>query len=207
MKTKDRTRTIPMSIFTEAALTYFKCQAEYIEIRMIAENKEAFMVYNEQGYKISTREKLLEDVELQLTDKDAAHQIDFWCWIEATKHTVKMNRILVPLVRAIQDIEQAKMLLIALGIEAYTDDDEVVFWEILSRIDKDGDLLGTAMVITAQVYNGLGLIDDLTDLQIMYGSRVYNPFERGIFETVYAADQHRDFEFYLYSTDFYLPGK
>jgi hypothetical protein len=180
---------------------------EDIEIRMIAENKEAFIDYNDQGYKISTREKLLEDVEHQLNDKDAAHQIDFWCWIEATKHTVKMNRILLPLVRAIQDIEQAKMLHIAVGLGSYTNDAEVSFWEILSRIDKDGDLLGTAMVITAQVYNGPGLIDDLTDLQIMYGSRVYNPFERGLFETVYAADQHRDFKFYLYSTNFYLPGK
>jgi hypothetical protein len=117
-----------------------------------------------------------------------------------------MNRILLPLVRAIQDIEQAKMLHIAAGLSSCADDAEVSFWEILSRIDKDGDLLGTAMVITAQVYNRPGLIDDLTDLQIMYGSRVYNTFERGIFETVYAADQHRDFEFYLYSTDFYFTG-
>jgi adenylate cyclase class IV len=74
MKKNNKTKTIPMSVFKEAALSYFKCQAEDIQIRMIAENKEAFMVYNEQGYKISTREKLLEDVELQLSDKDAAHQ-------------------------------------------------------------------------------------------------------------------------------------
>jgi hypothetical protein len=172
---------------------------------MIAQNKEAFIDYNDQGYKISTREKLLEDVELQLTDKNAAHQIDFWCWIEATKHTVKMNRILVPLVKVIQDIEQAKMLHIAVGLGSYTNDAEVSFWEILSRIDKDGNLLGTAMVITAQVYNGPGLIDDLTDLQIMYGNRVYNIFEGGIFETVYLADDKNEYpEFYLYSTEHYF---
>jgi hypothetical protein len=204
MKTNNKPKTIPMSVFKEAALTYFKCEPFDIEIRMIAENKEAFVEYKGQGYKISTHEKLIEDVELQLTDKDTAQQIDFWCWIETTKHKVKMDRILVPLVRAIQDTEQAKMLLIAVGLAAYTDNMEVAFWEILSRTDKDGDVLGSAMVLAAQVYNGLGLIDDLTDLQIMAGNRVYNLIEGGIFETVYANYNCRDFEFYIYSAEHYF---
>lgn len=205
MKTNNKPHAIPISVFTEAALTYFKCQPEDIEIRMIDENKEAFVIYNDNGYKISTREILREDVEFQLTDKDAAHHIDFWCWIEVTRNTVTMNRILGPLVKTIQDSEQAKKLLIAVGLGSYTDDTEVAFWEILARIDKEGDLLGNAMVITAQVYDGPGFIDDLTDLQIMYGHRVYNIFEDGIFETIYLEDDNDDYpEFYIYSAEHYF---
>ena len=97
-----------MSVFKEAAITYFKCQPEDIEIRMIDKNKEAFVIYNDNGYKISTREILREDIEFLLSDKNAVHHIDFWCWIEVTRNTVTMNRILGPLVRTIQDSEQAK---------------------------------------------------------------------------------------------------
>jgi hypothetical protein len=191
MKTNKKTQTIPMSVFKEAALTHFKCQPDDIEIRMITENKEAFIVHKSFGYKISTREILREDIEFQLTDKNAVHHINFSRWIEATKNTVKMNRILGPLVRTIQNIEQAKMLLIAVGLGSYTDGAEIAFWEILARIDKEGELLGKAMVITAQVYNGPGLISDLTELQIMHGSKVYNGAIDGIFETIYVGDHQR----------------
>jgi hypothetical protein len=57
------------------------------------------------------------------------------------------------------------------------------------------------MVIAAQLYSGSGLIDDLTELQIMYGNRVVG----GIFETVYVDDeQYGTFEFYLYSTEYHF---
>jgi len=205
MKTNNKQQTIPMSVFAEAAIIHFNCQTDDIEIRMIDENKEAFVIYDGNGYKISTREILREDIEFQLTDKDAVHHIDFWCWIEVTRNTVKMNRILGPLVRTIRDVEQAKKLLIAVGLGSYTDDTEVAFWEILARIDKEGELLGNAIVTVAKVYDGTGLIDDLTDLQIMYGHRVYNIFESGVFETVYLGDDKNEYpEFYIYSAEHYV---
>jgi hypothetical protein len=205
MKIKDEPRTTPISVFTEAALKYFKCKPEDIEIRMITENKEAFLIYKGEGYKISTREMLREDIEFQLTNKEAALQIDLGCWIQATKNTVVINRILGILVRNIENTEQAKKLLIAVGLGAYTDDADIAFWEILSRIDHDGELLGNAMVIVVQVYSGAGLINDLTDLQILHGPRVYNRITGGIFETVYVEDNQRGaFELYLYSTESYL---
>jgi len=205
MKANNKPRITPMSVFKEAAQTYFKCQSDDFEIRMITANKEAFVVHNGQGYKISTRAILREDIEFQLTDKNAVHHINLQCWIEATRNTVKMNRILGPLVRTIHDVEQAKKLLIAVGLGSYTDDTEVSFWEILARIDKEGELLGNAMVIVAQVYSGPGLINDLTELQIINGDHVYNGAVGGIFETVYVDDDKRGtFEFYIYSADHYF---
>lgn len=194
-----------MSAFTEAALTYFKCQPDDIEIRMITENKEAFVVHDGQGYKISTREVLREDIAFQLTDKNAAHHINFGCWVEATRNTVEMNKILGKLVRTIKNTEHAKMLLIAVGLGSYAENMEATFWEILSRIDKEGELLGNAIVITAQVYNGPRLLNDLEELQILNGKTVYNQVVDGIFETVYLGGvQNKYPEFYLYSADHYI---
>jgi hypothetical protein len=205
MKTNNKTRITPINVFTEAALTYFRCNPDDIEIRMITENKEAFVIYNSQGYKISTHEMLRKDIEFQITDKETALQIDFGCWIQATKNTVVINRILGTIVRSIENTEEAKKLLIAAGLGAYTDDADIAFWEILSRIDHEGDLLGNAMVIVAQIYNGPDLINDLTELQIMHGQRVYNRVAGGIFETVYVEDNQRGiFQLYLYSTEHYL---
>jgi hypothetical protein len=205
MKTNNQTRIIPISIFKAAALTYFKCKPEDIEIRMITENKEAFAVHNGEGYKITTGEALREEVAIQLTDKQAALDIDFGCWIQATKNTVKINRILGTLIKAIEDTEQAQKLLIAVGLGNYTNDADIAFWEILSRIDKDGELLGNAMVVVAQLYGGSGLIDDLTELQIMHGNDIYNKLMGGILETVYIDNEQRGpFEFYLYSAEHYF---
>ena len=202
MKAKNKTRATAISIFKEAAITYFKCQPEDIEIRMITDNKEAFVVHNGLEYKITTRDALYEEVEIQLTDKRAALDIDFGCWVQATKNTVKMNRFLGTLVRTIKDTEEAKMLLLAVGLGSYSDDTEVAFWEVLRRIDKDGELLGNAMVIVAQVYNGPGLIEDIAEIQIMHGQRVYNKFVGGIFETIYVDDEkHGTFEFFIYSAE------
>jgi len=205
MKINNKKRPIPVSVFKEAAITYFKCQPEDIEIRMISDNKEAFVVHNDLEYKITTREALYEEVEIQLTDKRAALDIDFGCWIQATKNTVKMNRILGTLVRTIKDTEEAKKLLIAVGLGSYSDDTEVGFWEVLSRIDQGGELLGNAMVIVAQVYNGPGLIEDIAEIQIMHGQRVYNKFVDGVFEAIYVDDeQHGTFEFFIYSAEHYF---
>ena len=159
METNNKTKTIPMSAFKEAALIYFKSQPDEIEIRMITESKEAFIIHKGEGYKISTREALREEVAIQLTDKRAALDIDLGCWIQTTKHTVKMNRILGTLVRTIEDTEDAKKLLIAVGLGSYTDNPDEAFWEILARIDSGGDVLGKVIVTTVQVYSGSGLID------------------------------------------------
>ena|ERR1700743_2078222 len=206
MKT-DTTKTIPMKIFKKAALTYFKCQPGEIEIRMITENKEAFVIYKGEGYKISTREMFREDIESKLKDKEAALDIDLRCWIQATKNTVKINRILAHLIPTLRNVEQAQRLLIAIVLASCTDDTDVAFWEILARIDRDGELLGNSMVIVAQICNGPGLINDLTELQVMHGNQVYNKFEGGIFETVRVDDQREQFEFYLYSAEHHFGGQ
>jgi len=164
--------------------------------------KSQYESYSEKGYKISTREILRENIESQLTDKYNVHDIDPGCWIQAIKHTVRINRILTDFIRTVKDTEEAKMLLIAVALGAYTDDADVAFWDILARIDPGGDVLGKAMITAAQVYNGPDFIDDLTNLQIMHGQTVYNIFEGGIFETVYVDnDQRGTFEFYIYSAD------
>jgi len=198
MNTKNKPPIIPINLFTEAALAYFKCHPKEVEISMISEKKEAFVIHNGEGYKISTRGVLREEIAIQLSDKQAALDINLNCWIQATKNTVKINRFLSSLIRTIEGTEQAEKLHIAVGLGSYTDDIEVAFWEILSRIDKDGDLLGTAMAIVAEVYNGPGLIDDLTEIQIIYGSQVYNKIVGGIFEAIYVDD---DIEFFIYSVD------
>jgi hypothetical protein len=203
MKTDNKPQSIPMSIFTEAALTHFKCRPGDIGVRMITENKEAFVVYKGEGYKISTREILRENIADQLTDKYAVHDIDFGCWIQAIKNTVIVKRMLGGLIRTVEDTEQAEKLLIAAALGAYTDNADVAFWEILARIDPAGDVLGNAIVSTAQVYNGPGLVDDITELHIMHGGQVYNRMVDGIFETVYVDDDQRGtFEFYIYSADY-----
>ncbi len=193
-----------MNVFREAALIYFKCNPDEIEIRMIDENKEAFVEHAGKGYKISTYEALREDIEIQLTNKHAVHDIDLGCWINATKHTVSINRVLSDLIRTIEDTEQAKKLLIAVGLGAYTDDADVAFWEILSRIDTGGDLLGNAIMTTAKVYDGPGLIDDIVSRQIMHGQNVYNKTVGGVFERVYVDVQPGTFEFYLYSSEHFF---
>lgn len=203
MKPNNKTETIAISVFMNAALTYFKCQPESIEVRMLTENKEAFVNYGGLGYKIRTKEALREEVAFQLTDKHAALDIDFGCWIQATKNTVQIKRIIEPVIKTISKTEQAQKLLTAIQLGAYTDDPDVAFWQILARIDQDGELLGNTMVIAGQVYNGPGLIDDLAELQIWNGNIVYNRIEGGIFETLYAKDDESDYEFYLYSTDYY----
>jgi hypothetical protein len=200
MKT-NKTKTMPMSVFTEAALTYFKCQPDEIEVKMIIENKEAFVVYMEEGYKICIRDILCENIEAQLTDKRAVHDIDLGCWITAIKNTVNVKLMMRDFIRKVEDTEQAKKLLIAVALGVYADDANVAFWEVLARIDPGGDVLGNAIVTTAQVYSGPGLINDLTELQIMHGTRVYNKFEGGIFETVYVDYLYRPFEFHIYSAD------
>lgn len=201
MKTNNKTETIAMSVFKKAALTYFKCQPESIEVRIITENKEAFVIYEGQGYKIRTKEALREEVAFLLTDKHAALNIDFGCWIQATKNTVQIKRIIEPVIKTISNIEQAQKLLAAIQLGAYIDDPDVAFWEILARIDQDGELLGNTMVIVGQVYNSPGLIDELTEIQIINGTQVYNKLVGGIFETVYVDDAQRIFEFYLYSVE------
>ena len=192
-----------MAIFAEAAAKLFKCKTEDIDIRMITENKEAFMIYQEQGYKISTRESFCDDLEFQLTDKDAAQTLHLGCWIQATKHSVSMNRILGNLIRTLKDTDQAKILLLAVGLGSYAEDMEVAFWEVLARIDKDRELLANAIICTASVYDGAGLIEDLLDLQIINGKAVYNIFVDGIFETVYLEEDQGDYPaFYIYSADY-----
>ena len=205
MNKNNQTRTIPKSVFEEAAFNYFKCQPDDIEIRMITRNKEAFVIYNNEGYKISTREILREDIEYQLADKNAVHHIDFHCWIHATKNTVSLTHIFGPLVRTLQDTEQAKMLLIAVDLASHTEDKEQAFWEILNQIDKEGGLLGKAMVTTAEVYDGPGFVNDLLEHHITNADQIYNRVKGGIFKTVYVGDDQRGhFEFFLYSSDDYF---
>ena len=65
--------------FKEAARAYFKCSLDEMEVNILTENKEAFVVFKDESYKICTREKFREDIECQLQDKHAALDLDLGC--------------------------------------------------------------------------------------------------------------------------------
>jgi len=202
VKTNDKQQIIPESIFAEAACKHFKCNLSDIDIRMITENKEAFIIFQNHGYKVSTRQVFKEDIEFWLTDKNAANHIHFGCWIQAIKNTVQISKVLKSLIKTVSDVEEAKTLLTAVQLASYSTDPDVAFWEILSRIDVTGEILGNAMVVTAQVYNKKVLIDDITNLQILYGLNAYNEMENGIFDTVLVKNRKAVYPaFYIYSAD------
>jgi hypothetical protein len=203
MKTNDKQQLIPEAIFAKAFCTHFKCKPKDIEIRMIDDNKEAFVIYQDCGYKISTEEVFRQDIEFALTDKSAANHIHMGCWIQAIKNTVEIKKVLHLLVKDIHNMEQAQILQATIQLGALTKDPDVGFWQVLSRMDKTGELVGSAIVATAQVYNGQGLRDDLIQLHIDNGKLVYNQIVGGKFETVYLEDSETEYPiFYIYSVDY-----
>lgn len=202
METNKKTITISESKFAEAALTHFNCKIEDIEIRMITANKEAFVIYQDCGYKISTRDALQEYTEFQLTNTQAALLIDFECWIEATQYLIDIKKIMNNLIQKLENAEEVNMLLTALSLSSYAEYDTEAFWRTLRLIDENGEVLGKAMVSAAEEYDGEALIDELTELQILYGKEVYNMHKNGIFETIYIGeDDNDDPEFYIYSAE------
>jgi len=205
MKTNDKQQLIPEAIFAEAFCTHFKCKPKDIEIRVIDDNKEAFVIYQDCGYKVSTEEVFRQDIEFAITDKSAANHIHFGCWIQTIKNTVEVKRVIGQLITSIDNIEQAQMILVAIQLGSHTEDPDLGFWQVLSRVDKTGDLVASAIVATAEIYNGEALIDDLTQLHIDNGISVYNQCEGGIFESVYLGDDnHRHPTFYIYSAHDWL---
>ena len=63
MENPKTTQTIPQEIFTLAALQHLKCNPADIEIRILDENKEAYLDYQGQGFKISTRASFREQID------------------------------------------------------------------------------------------------------------------------------------------------
>jgi len=105
----------------------------------------------------------------------------------------------------IENVEQANLLHVALSLSKHAEDPFVAFWKLLKSIDKDGELLGNAFVITAQIYGEHGLIEALTELHIRDGQSVYNRIQGGIFETVHVTDDQKEYpEFYIYSVEDYI---
>jgi hypothetical protein len=202
MQKNQNPQIIPMAAFTQAALQHFKCKPEDIEIRMIGDNKEAIVLYQEQAYKISTRETLREDVEDMLTHTDHAQSVNLSLWIKATVNTVEIGRVLPKLVRKLEDVQQARILRLALTINSYSEDKYETFWRTLERLDHTGMSLSNAIVSAREVYDGIGLLDDMVGLMIINGINEYNTIQGGIFETVFLDDNVQGYpEFYIYSTE------
>jgi hypothetical protein len=170
---------------------------------MITDNKEAFVIYQDQGYKISTRNALQEYIEYQLTDSESALLINFECWIDATQYLVDIKKIMNNLIKKLENALQVNMLLMAVSLSSFAENNTETFWRAIRLIDLTGELLGKAIVSTAEEYDGEALIYELTELQILYGREVYNMHVNGIFETVYIGEDD-DSEFYLYSAEHYF---
>jgi hypothetical protein len=205
MNTNNKTQTIPISVFLEAAVKLFKCKNEDIEIRMIEENLEAYVIYKDYPYKISTWEMLRTDVADMLTDPELAQHINLDIWLKATKYSIELSRFLPALVSKIENTEQIHFLQLALSISALMGDRYCSFWKTLADIDRYRDLFGAAIVTVFEYYNVETLTDDITELMILNGIRMYNRIKEGIFETVDLDDRREYPAFYVYSLEDFLP--
>jgi|GEM_PF-2110367 len=202
MKTNNIQKTIPLSVFADAAVTFFKCKPEDIGIEMMTENHEALVQFKNASYKISTREKLRDDIEDMLTHADRAQSINLSIWIQVTRNTMTIGRFLPNVVRNLEDIQQARILRLALVLNAHSEDQYETFWRTLNSIDRTGVMLANAIVSAREAYPGDGLLEDITDMMILNGITVYNVFEGGIFQELYADDdQNTHPEFYIYSVE------
>lgn len=202
METNNTTQTIPMSIFVQAACKLFKCKPDAIDIRMIEENQLANVQYKGDLYYVSTFEGLRENVDEMLHDPGYALHIDLSIWITATENTVELGRFLPNLIDKLESVDQAQILQLALTFNSFSTEKDATFWNILAKLDKEGTLLGNAIISTAEIYNGEGLIDDITELMIMEGDRVYNMIEGGIFEQVSLSGKYAGYPgFYIYSVE------
>lgn len=202
METTNTTPIIPMSIFAQAACQFFKCKPDAIAIRMIVEDQLAIVLHKEKVYHVTTRDGLHENVWEMLHDPGYALHIDLSIWMTAIKNTVEICRFLPNLINKIEDVEQAQILQLALSFNSFCAENDDIFWITLYNLDYKGTLLGNAMISTAEIYNGEGLIDDITELMIMDGHRVYNNLVGGIFEQVSLGSKYPGYPgFYIYSVD------
>ncbi|MCO5948081.1 hypothetical protein [Mucilaginibacter flavidus] len=198
---EDNTQLIPNELFTAAFIKHFKCKRKEFEIEMLLDNESAFVIYQQQGYKIETFDCLKKGVEYMLTDKDRAQHIDLSIWNEVSAPMLKKSKFYMEVIDALDNQEQANLFRLAVTFGSYTENVEEIFWYALQELDRTGEVFGNAIVAAAKSQNFERLADDLTNHQIMYGDTVYNDFVGGIFEIVYL--ENSDHTFYIYSADHY----
>lgn len=199
-KQDNSIQTNSENVFAQVIMDHFKCKLEDIDFQIIETDQQAYMEYNGEGYKIRTWESLRQGIVDIITDPGEASCIDLSIWLTATRDTVSIERILPNLIRKIKGQEDAQLLHLALGISSFTHDPYQSFWTTLERIDKESLLMGNAIVSVCEACDGSAFIDDLTELMILDGGRVYNMVEGGIFETIYHEGKNGETRtFYLYS--------
>lgn len=192
---------VPNEAFAMAFIKLFKCKPGEFEIEMIDENQSALAIYKEGAYRIETFEYLKVGVETMLTDKYEAQQVDLSIWGEVSAPVLKNPKFFTEVIDVLDNWDHADMFRLALSISSFAENTEEVFWLILQKLDKTGELFGSIILAAAKSQNFERLVDDLTNHQIIYGDTVYNPFDEGIFEVVYLENTITDVDltFYIYS--------
>ncbi|WP_295669206.1 hypothetical protein [uncultured Mucilaginibacter sp.] len=202
-KIKKTIQLIPIDTFAAAFIQLMGCTREEIHIEMLEENQSAFVIYNEQPFKINTREYLFESVKPMLTDIHEAQQINPTIWAEVTRGALRNPSFYLNLISNLEDITQVSLLQFVFTIDARFDIDDELFWLALDRIDRldeNGTLYGAAIVAAAKLYDLDRLANDLFDAQIINGQVIYNHFVDGIFKDVYLpVNGDENFCFYIYS--------
>ena len=192
--------TATINTFAEAFIKLMKCTRNEIKAETLIKGEEALIHYNNQTFKVSSREALSSHINFQLSDEEAARTFDVSIWIEATKNTATIGRFLSKVALRLETAGQARLLNLALSINSFSEDQYETFWYTLANIDDTGDLISNAMISAREVYNGDGLLEDLTDLMILDGKNQYNMIPDGIFETVCLSYENGDgFTFFIYS--------
>jgi len=192
---------VPVGAFEAAFCKLLKVSPTEIEIQMDDNGQTALVLFQDERYKVATWEAFRDEIQLQLTDRIATQSINLKIWTDVTSNTVTINRFLPVLLNKIGSAEEANILNIALSLNSFSKDQYDTFWKVLANIDKDGNVFSNAVISVREVYNGDGLLDDLTETMIMNGKDAYAPFKDGIFETVYLQLNKADFTFYIYSSD------
>ncbi|WP_295676734.1 hypothetical protein [uncultured Mucilaginibacter sp.] len=202
-KTKKKVQEVPIDTFAAVFIQQMGCTRDEIQIEMLEENRSAFVIYNEQPFKINTREYLFESVKPMLTDIHEAQQINPTIWAEVTMGSLRNPSFYLNLISNLEDINQASLLQFVFAIDTRFDVDDELFWLALDRIDRldeNGTLYGAAIVAAAKLYDLDRLANDLFEGQIVNGQVIYNHFEDGIFKEVNVpVNGDENFCFYIYS--------
>jgi len=192
---------VPIGAFEAAFCKLLKVSPTEIEIVPDKKGQQALVEFKGLRYKVSTKEAFRDEIQLQLTEHIAAQSINLKIWIEVTRNTISINRVLPAVLNKIGSVEEANLLNLALSLNSYSLDQYATFWKVLANIDKDGTVFAYAILSAREVYDGEGLLEDLTEAMIMNGKDAYAPFKDGVFETVYLELNKADFIFYIYSSD------
>ena len=199
-KKQKSSPSVPVDPFAAAFCKLLKVNRGEIEIQLDEKGHQALVLFNGEHYKVATWDALQDEMEQQITDIDAAQHINLNVWIDVTKNTVTIGRFLPALLNKIRSVEEANLVNIALSLNSYSEDQYATFWKVLASIDKEGTVFGNAILSAREVYDGDGLLEDLTETMIMFGKDTYVLLQDGIFETVYHISGGTGYTFYIFST-------